>query len=72
MSDGMERCQGWEERGEDAWDHLDYVVSFVCEYDGQTLDVDLSAWDGGYLWMGSHDNPDGGGHLNDVCLATWD
>lgn len=69
MSDGMERCQGWEERGEDAWDSLDYVHSFVCSTE-RVVEVDLDAWSGGYLWFGAHDHPDGGGHLTEICMVS--
>jgi len=69
MSDGMERCQGWEERGDDAWDHLDYVESFVCNSE-RIVEVDLSAWSGGHLWFGSHDHPGGGGHMTNACLVS--
>ena len=72
MSDGVARCQGWEESGQNAWDHLDYVTSFVCDTPGMIVEVDLSAWAGGGLWMGSHDHPDGGGHMTSTCLAVWE
>jgi hypothetical protein len=69
MSDGMERCQGWEEQGESAWDHLDYVESFVCSSE-RIVEVDLSEWSGGYLWFGSHDHPYGEGHMTNTCLVS--
>jgi len=69
MSDGMERCQGWEERGEDAWDSLEYIHSFVCNSE-RIVEVDLSDWSGGHLWFGSHDHPGGGGHMTNICLVS--
>jgi hypothetical protein len=69
MSDGVERCQGWEERGEDAWVSLDYVESFVCS-SLRIVEVDLSPWSGGDLWFGSHDHPDGGGEMTNICLVS--
>ena len=69
QSDGVTRCQGWEDQGLDAWDYLDYVDSFVCDTPGEVLELDLSPWAGGYLWFGSHDNPSGGGHMTNICLV---
>jgi len=68
-SDGVNRCQGWEDQGLDAWDFLDYVGSLVCDTAGEVLELDLSPWAGGSLWFGSHDNPGGGGHMTNICLA---
>jgi len=69
MSDGIARCQGWEENGQDAWDHLQYVEQLTCGYDGQVLEVDLEAWRGQTMWVGVHDHPLGGGHMTHVCIA---
>ncbi len=71
MSDGISRCQGWEERGQDAWDHLAYLDKVVCEFDGQVKEVDLRAWEGRGLYTGVHDHPDGGGHMTHTCIANW-
>lgn len=67
--DGISRCQGWENNGMNAWDHLQYVAQFTCDTTGQWLEVDLSAYEGSSMWYGSHDLPTGGGHMTDVCLA---
>lgn len=72
MSDGMARCQGWEENGEQAWDHLEYIDSLVCDAEGLVLEVDVSAWAGQKIWAGVHDHPDGSGHFTEVCVATWE
>ena len=72
QSDGMNRCQGWEDRGQNAWDHLDYIANEVCSVEGTVVEVDLSAYAGGDLWFGSHDHPNGGGHMTSTCLVTWE
>ncbi len=72
MSDGVSRCQGWEEAGQDAWDHLAYVAETECTVEGDVLEVDLSAYAGSDLWFGSHDHPDGGGHMTSTCLVRWE
>lgn len=73
QEDGHRRCQGWEERGQNAWDHLDYLYRFVCDEDGLVLPVDLEARAGGPLWFGSHDDPSGRGHrpgfMTRICLV---
>jgi hypothetical protein len=71
QSDGMNRCQGWEDNGQDAWDYLQYLESFVCNTPGEIVEVDLSAFEGGDLWFGSHDHPDGGGEMTSTCLVSW-
>ncbi len=71
QSDGNHRCQGWEDRGQDAWDYLDYVAKTVCSSEGKVVEVDLSAYEGQDLWFGSHDHPDGGGHMTSTCLVRW-
>jgi hypothetical protein len=72
-NEGNDRCQGWERcECEHAWDPGNQVkvASLVCTEPGLTLEVDLSAYIGQVLWVGVHDNPDGGGHVNEVCIAT--
>jgi hypothetical protein len=51
---------------------LNYVVSVECISPGQFIEVDLSAYMGQNLYVGVHDNPNGGGHMNEVCIAAWD
>ncbi len=53
----------------DTWDHLAYVAQLTCDTTGQWLEVDLSMYEGHGMWFGSHDLPQGGGHMTDVCLA---
>ena len=72
MSDGIARCQGWEENGQDAWDHLEYLHQVICSSEGQIHEVDLSSREGQNLWVGVHDLPDGGGHFTHVCIAHWE
>jgi hypothetical protein len=69
MSDGIARCQGWELNGQNAWDHLQYVVQLVCDSAQKTLAVDLTSSVGSAIWIGSHDNPAGGGDSTPSCLA---
>ncbi len=71
MEDGIARCQGWEENGMNAWDHLNYIKQVDCTADGQVHEVDLSPWEGRGLWTGVHDQPDGGGHMTHTCIAAW-
>jgi hypothetical protein len=74
-NEGNDRCQGWEFcECEHAWDpgNQEKVASLVCTEPGLTLEVDLSDYIGETLWVGVHDNPDGGGHMNEVCIATPD
>ncbi len=70
MSDGVPRCQGWEENGMNPWDYIEYIDQVVCGYTGEVLEVDLSAWSGGTLWVGVHDHPEGGGSMTEACIAT--
>ncbi|MBN1774146.1 MAG: hypothetical protein JXB32_23000, partial [Deltaproteobacteria bacterium] len=76
LDDGVPRCRGWEERGENAWDpgNLDYVVQFACTETGRTFDIDLSAYAGSGLHVGVHDDPVLGREtmMTEVCVATWD
>jgi len=72
-NEGNDRCQGWERcECEHAWDAGNQVkvASLVCTEPELTLEVDLSDYIGETLWVGVHDNPDGGGHVNEVCIAT--
>ncbi len=69
MSDGIARCQGWETNGLNAWDYLQYIAKLECTSAQQTLDVDLSGMVGNTVWVGTHDNPAGGGHNTPVCIA---
>ena len=71
MSDGIARCQGWEENGQNAWDHLDYLETIICDQTGKTVEIDLSSRAGQNLWVGVHDLPAGGGHFTHVCIAHW-
>ena len=70
MSDGIYRCQGWEEAGQDAWDYLNYIATLTCNTTGQMIEVDLSAYAGTTLYVGAHDLPTGGGDMTDVCIAS--
>ncbi len=72
-TDGVPRCQGWEQAGQNAWEFLDYVVQFPCSADGETHDIDLSAYSGSGLWVGVHDDPALGREtmMTQVCVATW-
>lgn len=69
MPDGVERCQGWETNGQNAWDHLQYMFKITCDSTQKQIDVDLSAQVGNVVYIGTHDNPAGGGHNNPSCLA---
>jgi hypothetical protein len=70
MFDGVARCQGWEDNGQNAWDHLQYIYTLDCTAAQATLDVDLSSYVGTTVWVGVHDQPAGGGHNTPVCVAT--
>jgi hypothetical protein len=68
----MPRCQGYENcLCVHFWDHADYNPLFTlqCTEAGLTLDIDLSAFAGQHLYVGSHDNPDGSGHMTEICLG---
>lgn len=69
MSDGVERCQGWETNGQNAWDYLQYISKITCDSLQKQIDVDLSTYVGTVLHIGTHDNPAGGGHNTPSCLA---
>ncbi|MFZ5478771.1 MAG: hypothetical protein ACOZNI_18510 [Myxococcota bacterium] len=72
MSDGVPRCQGWEEQGMNAWDHLDYVERVTCTEPGWTMELDLSAYRGQTLWVGAHPQPDGSGMMTLACFVIWE
>ena len=68
MSDGMARCQGWEEKGQNAWDHLNYLHAIVCDQPQKLVPLNVNA--GQKYWMGIHDHPKvGKGHFTMACLA---
>lgn len=67
--DGAPRCQGWENHGQNPWDHLNYVAQVTCDGAQKTLDVDVSAYAGQTLWFGAHDHPQGGGNGTTACIA---
>lgn len=69
MTDGVERCQGWETNQLNAWDNLNYIAKLVCDADQKSLDVDLSASVGSVVYIGVHDAPAGGGHNTQSCFA---
>ncbi len=70
MSDGIQRCQGWEtsQPPENPWDHLQYLFKLQCDQTQKVLDVDLSGQS--HVYVGTHDYPTAGaGHNTPVCLA---
>jgi len=69
MTDGIERCQGWETNQLNAWDNLNYIAKLVCDADQKSLDVDLSGSVGSVVYIGVHDAPTGGGHNTQSCFA---
>jgi hypothetical protein len=68
MEDGVARCQGWETMGQNAWDYLEYVHMMDCDQAGKYVEITLPA--GTVSHFGVHDQPEGGGHLTTVCVAT--
>lgn len=70
MFDGVARCQGWEDNGQNAWDYLQYIYTLDCTTAQATLDVDLSSYVGTTVWVGVHDQPTGGGDDTPVCVAV--
>jgi hypothetical protein len=68
MKDGVARCQGWETMGLNPWDHLEYVHMMDCDMAGKYLEITLPP--GTIAHYGVHDQPEGGGHLTTVCVAT--
>jgi len=71
QSDGVARCQGWEDMGVWAGDTLAYVTSFPCGR-MRIEEIDLSSRAGARIWMGVHDQPDMTGRFTDACVATLD
>lgn len=67
--DGVKRCQGWEKTGQNAWEHLNYVVTLQCDSEQQLLELDLSSYVGQTLYFGAHNHPAGGGEFTHMCLA---
>ncbi len=71
MFDGIPRCQGWENNGQNAWDHLDYIAAIVCDGTQSVLEVDLSNWAGQKVYVGVHDHPNAGvGHNTMACIVN--
>jgi hypothetical protein len=69
-TDGAQRCSGWELMGQNAWDHLDYVVpALTCDAVQKTMPFDITGYVGQTLWFGAHDNPAGGGTGTTACIA---
>lgn len=68
-NDGIERCQGWEINGQDAWDNLNYLDQLVCNTEQQQIDLDLSGRVGQRIYVGAHNDPSGGGQFTHMCLA---
>lgn len=69
-NDGVERCSGWEIMGQNAWDHLDYIVpALTCDALQKTQPFDITGYAGQTLWFGAHDNPAGGGSGTTACIA---
>ena len=69
QKDGIPRCQGWEDMGQDAWDFLDYELQMDCDMVDKAVVIDLPLGTPG-KWFGVHDQPGGGGHFTEVCIAT--
>jgi hypothetical protein len=70
IEDNIPRCQGWEQNGQNAWDHLEYLVSIVCDGSQEVLELDLSNWAGFKVYVGVHDHPVvGAGHDTTACIA---
>ena len=67
--DGVPRCRGWEENGMNAWDHLKYITQMDCTTAGEYREIDLSAHEGEGMYIGVHDQPEGGGDMTAVCVA---
>jgi len=68
-NDGVQRCQGWELSGEQAWQNLQYVAQIKCDQEQKVAPVDLSGAAGGFLYFGVHDDPNGGGNGTGFCVA---
>lgn len=69
-TDNAPRCSGWELNGQNAWDHLDYVVpALTCDAEQKTMPFDISGYVGETLWFGAHNHPMGGGSGTTACIA---
>lgn len=69
-NDKVERCSGWELMGQNAWDHLDYIVpALTCDAEQKTQPFDISGYAGQTLWFGAHNHPNGGGSGTTACIA---
>jgi len=70
-NDNVMRCSGWELMGQNAWDHLDYIVGpLTCDaVQKTTAPFDLGPYAGQTLWFGAHDHPMGGGSGTTACMA---
>ncbi|HEY8379598.1 MAG TPA: hypothetical protein VIK91_24065 [Nannocystis sp.] len=68
--DNVPRCSGWENNGQNPWDHLEYIVGpLTCDAEQKTLPFDLTPWAGQDLWFGAHNHPEGGGSGTTACMA---
>jgi hypothetical protein len=68
--DGVPRCSGWENMGQNAWDFLDYVGGpLTCDAVQKTQAFDISGYVGQTLWFGAHNHPAGGGSGTTACIA---
>jgi hypothetical protein len=69
-TDGAPRCSGWENMGQNAWDHLDYIVpALTCDAEQKTQPFDITSYAGQTLWFGAHNHPSGGGSGTTACIA---
>lgn len=69
-NDKVQRCSGWELMGQNAWDHLDYIVpALTCDAEQKTQPFDISGYAGQTLWFGAHNHPNGGGNGTTACIA---
>jgi hypothetical protein len=83
LANDRPRCQGFEKcECEPAWapGNLQYAADgrgtiriLDCPPEGAVREVDLSAYAGQSLWVGSLTQPDGVGRMTEVCLSrkTW-
>jgi hypothetical protein len=68
--DMVPRCSGWENMGQNPWDHLQYVVpALTCDAEQKTMPFDISGYVGETLWFGAHNHPNGGGSGTTACIA---
>jgi hypothetical protein len=67
--DPVQRCQGWELMGLNAWDYLDYVYMTKCDVAGKYWEIPFAP--GTISHYGVHNDPsDGSGTFTTVCVAT--